>query len=229
MSLTKSQVATLRRKAADNSLEVEHLLKVARIADASTVSLLAELSAKHQWSYTGWDGDTRVVPFAKWVEAVSIYLTDGCDGLVNYAQRRSDDSWAFGLSVLESLRTPVALLAIAELADAIRDHIDERTGDAQKVVYAVNNVIAGKDAPAISETVRVRLRDFLHAVLSSSLAEVWIATAIVALEKAGDSSSLYPIQNVRPLGKLWDMVPKRAIRAIKKHCGGSAGQEQGSP
>ncbi len=223
MPLTKSQVATLKRKAADKSLEVEHLLKVARIADASTVPLLTELSAKHHWSYTGWEGDTRVVPFAKWVEAVSIYLTGGCDGLVSYAQRRSDDSWYFGLSVLGSLRTPVALLAITELADLVRDHIAERTDDAQKVVYTVNNTIAGKDAPAMSDAVRVRLRDFLHAVLSSSLAEVWIASAIVALGKVGDSSSLHLIENVRPLGELWEEAPKRATREIKKRCSGSAG------
>lgn len=222
MSLTKSQIAALKRKAADNSLEVEQLLKIAKTADVSVVPLLADLAARHDWSYTGWEGEARVVPFAKWVEAISVYLTDGCDGLVSYAQRPPSESWSFALAVLESLRTPVALLAIAELADLVRDQIDERAEDAQKVVYAVNNTIAAKDAPPIPEAVRVRLRDFLHAVLSSSLAEVWIASAIVALGRAGDVSSLPIIRNVRPLGEVWNAAPKRALREIKKRCGGSA-------
>src|SRR5690348_14306473 len=105
MSLTKSQMATLKRKAADNSLEVEHLLKIAKTADVSAVPLLTDLAARHDWSYTGWEGETRVVLFAKWVEAISVYLTDGCDGLVSYAQRPPSESWSFALSVLESLRT----------------------------------------------------------------------------------------------------------------------------
>ena len=123
---------------------------------------------------------------------------------------------------LESLRTPVALLAIAELADLVCDQIDERTEQAQKVVYAVNNTIAAKDAPPIPEAVRVRLRDFMHAILSSSLAEVWVASAVITLGRVGDGSSVPLIKSVRPLGELWSAAPKRALREIKKRCGGSA-------
>ncbi len=222
MPLTKSQIATLKRKAADNSLEVEYLLKIAKTADVSAVPLLSDLAARHGWSYTGWEGEARVVPFAKWVEAISVYLTDGCDGLVSYAQRPPETSWSFALSVLKSLRTPAALLAIAELADLVRDHIDERPDDAQEVVNAVDNTVGGRDAPEISEAARMRLRDFLHAVLSSSLAEVWVGSAIFALGKVGDASSLSIIRNVRPLGGFWRTVPKQAIREIKNRSGGSA-------
>lgn len=222
MSLTKSQIATLKRKAAENSLEVEHLLKIAKIASVSAVPLLTDLSATHHWSYTGWEGEDRVVPLARWVEVISVYLTGGCDGLVSYAQRPPSESWHFALSVLESLRTPVALFAIAELADLVRDQIDERKEHAQKIVYAMNYILTAKDAPPVPEAVRVRLRDFLHAVLTSSLVDAWVASAIVALGRVGDASSLPIIKNVRPLDKLWSAAPKRALREIKKRCGGSA-------
>jgi hypothetical protein len=220
MALTKAQIATLKRKAADNSLEVEHLLKITTTGDVSAVPLLAELASMHRWSHTGWEDGSRVVPFAKWVEAISVYLTDGCDGLVTYAQRAPCDSWSFALAVLESVRTPVALLAIAELAEAVHDQIDERPADAQNVVYAISNTIRAKDAPLVPEHVRVRLRDFLHAVLASSLAEAWIAIAIAALGRTGDASSVPIIANVRPLGEIWSAAPKRALREIKKRCSG---------
>lgn len=141
---------------------------------------------------------------------------------MSYAQRPPRDSWRFAVSVLESLGTPASLLALAELADHVRDHIDERPGDAQEVVSAVCNIVAAKNAPALSEAVRVRLKDFLHAVASSSLADVSLGMAVGALGKVGDVSSLPIIENLRPLDSLWRKVPKQALREIKKRCGGSA-------
>ena len=142
---------------------------------------------------------------------------------MSYAQRFHEDSWYFAISVLEEVRTPVAILAIAELGDSVRPHLDVRMEDAQKIVCALTNSLLGKPQPRISESVRVLFRDFLHAFLAVALKQVWISSAIASLGKVGDSSSLSIIRNIQLSDDLWKVVPRRAIREIKKRCDNTKG------
>lgn len=220
MPLTKSQLATLKRKAADDTLEVEHLLKIAKIGDASVIPLLQELSTKHAWSYSGIETDgarqIRVAPFAKWVEVICEYLDGGCDALVAYAQRSDEGCWHFAVAVLESLKTGTSLLGIAELAELIRGDLQNRPKDADDIVDAINFTVSFKGAPPYSESVRAQLREWTHAYLHASSNEVSLARGVLCLRQLGDESSLELIKQLPPLPEPWHDCASMASRAIKK-------------
>src|SRR5262245_6433515 len=102
MGLTAAQRQTLSRTAADNSLEVEHLVKVAEIGDATDVPFLRALKGEHGWSDTGREGRKRVIPFGRWADTVCRFLEDGYPGLVQ-AGKDSAEAAEFCVSVLEEL------------------------------------------------------------------------------------------------------------------------------
>lgn len=220
MSLTKSQISTLKRKAADNSLEVEHLLKVACVGDATNIQLLRELSSKHNWSYSGREKGYRVVPFAKWVEAVSVYLDGGVDALVNYACQPGGESWTFALAIFESMRSTVSIDALVKLVDFCLQSLRERKELAQKLIHVFAVITAGKNPPRIAERDRVRLRDFIYTFLRSPADDVWVGTAVVVLERIGNLTSIPLIDSLPPLSYPWEKVAARARRRIRVRCGG---------
>src|SRR5262245_33962022 len=99
MGLTAAQRRALSRKAADNSLEVEHLVKVAVLGDATDAPFLRALKGEHGWSDTGREGRKLVVPFGRWADTVCRFLEDGYPGLVQAA--KESDGAEFCVSVLE--------------------------------------------------------------------------------------------------------------------------------
>jgi hypothetical protein len=60
VALTAAQRRTLSRKAADRSLEVENLLKVAVNGDAADATFLRALMAEYGWSKSGREGRNLV-------------------------------------------------------------------------------------------------------------------------------------------------------------------------
>src|SRR4051794_17121597 len=111
MGLTAAQRRTLSRKAADNSLEVEHLLKVATLGDASDAPFLRALREEHDWSDSGREVGTLVVPFGRWADTVCRFLEHGYPGLVQLA-KDSDTAAEFCVGVLEELNSPASVPAI---------------------------------------------------------------------------------------------------------------------
>ncbi len=85
MALPASVARLLKKKAVDNSLEVEDLLKVAARGDASDAIFLRRLKDEHAWSDSGLEHGARVVPLGQWVNVICCYLERGYAGLVELA------------------------------------------------------------------------------------------------------------------------------------------------
>src|SRR4051812_46696010 len=111
MGLTDAQRRTLSRKAAENSLEAEHLVKVVELGDATDAPFIRALKDEHGWSDTGREGRKLVVPFGQWADTVCRFLEDGYPGLVQTA-KDSAEAAEFCVSVLEELKTAASVSAI---------------------------------------------------------------------------------------------------------------------
>ena len=164
MGLTTAQRRTLSRKAVDNSLEVEHLLKVATIGDAADAPFLRVLKGEHGWSDTGREGRKLVVPFGRWADTVCRFLEDGYLGLVQ-AAKDPPDAADFCVSVLEELKT---------------GHVDYVTLTSSNIARAL---VGSLDAPGLAalRDGRVRLVT-ISPVTSAAVRELGLPVAAEAKE-----------------------------------------------
>lgn len=210
MALTDAQKRTLTRKAADNSLEVEHLLKVSTIGDATDAALLRTLKAKHSWSDTGWEGRRRVVPFGRWAEVVCRFLEQGCDGLVRMAGE-SADAAGFCVGVLEEVKTPESVVALLAVASAVKGPKDR-----VRLADAFNQLLSFKGGVTLSPTVEREVRDFLHGLLGEGLAESQRASVVCALRGVGDEESLALIADLPLFKGSYAGLEAAATRQIKQ-------------
>ncbi len=214
MALTDSQRGTLSRKATDGRLEVEDLLRVAVTGGAADVPFLRSLEARCGWSYTGKKGRGRVVPLGRWSEVVCRFLEGGCNGLVRLS-RESTEAPEFCLSVLESVRTPESVAAVAEIAGQVLDRPQSDVRLATRLAEGFNRLLSGKGGPAVGADVERRIREFLHRLLALDLTEAQRASAVCALRGVGDEESLAVIAAQPPLRGCWAGVETAAARAIR--------------
>jgi hypothetical protein len=215
MGLTAAQRRTLSRKAADNSLEVEHLLKVAELGDASDAPFLRALRSEHGWSATGREGRSLVVPFGRWADVVCRFLEDGYPGLVQ-AAKEPDGAAEFCVSLLEQLKTAASVSALLAVGGPV---IDRPAGDiklALRLANGFNHLLSFKGAPAIAPTVEGQVRQFLHRLLAIDLSNVKRASVVCALRGVGDAESAALIGSLPPFSGNWADLERVAVRQIKQ-------------
>jgi hypothetical protein len=215
MGLTAAQRRTLSRKAADNSLEVEHLVKVAEIGDASDVPFLRALKAEHGWSDSGREGRTLVVPFGRWADTVCCFLEGGYPGLVQ-AAKVSDRAAEFCVSVLEELKTPASVSALLAIGEPVIERPAESIKLAVRLADAFNLLLSFKGAPAIAPSVEGQVREFLHRLLAIELSEVQRASVACALRGVGDAESAALVGALPPFRGSWAGLEQTAVRQIKQ-------------
>lgn len=215
MGLSDAQRRTLSRKAADNSLEVEHLLKVATIGDASDAPFLRALKEEHAWSETGCEGRARVVPFGRWSDTVCRYLEDGHTGLVQLAGK-SIEAAEFCISVLEEIKTTESVVALLAIGGPVIANPKVNVSLAILIADAVNRLLSFKGGPEIDPAVELQLREFLHHLLALELSEVQRASVVCALRGVGDAVSVTLIASLSPFRGSWAGLEQSAVRQIKQ-------------
>lgn len=220
MALSELQMRKLNRMAAKDLLEVEHLLKVARIGDSSDVQFLQSLKTTNSWSDSGIENGVLVVPFGRWTEVVCAFLEGGYDRLISLATDPDtfDDYCEFCIAALEELRTPQSVLALMDIAQGI-ETIPTRhkaVSVAAKIASALNLILSLKGAPSIYPHIEDTVREFLHTLLIADLEEHELASVIYALRGVGDELSIHKITALPPLNYPFEGAQKASIRAIKK-------------
>ncbi len=215
MGLTAAQRRTLSRKAAGNSLEVEHLLKVAAFGDASDAPFLRALKGEHGWSDTGREGRTRVVPFGRWADTVCRFLEDGYSGLVQ-ATKDSAEAAEFCVSVLEGLKTAASVSAILAIGERVIEQPADDVKLAVRLADGLNLLLSFKGAPGIPPEVERKAREFLYRLLAVELSEVQRASVVCALRGVGDAESATLVASQPPFGGSWAGLEQLAVRQIKR-------------
>lgn len=209
-------IAKLRRLAAKNAVEVEHLCAMAVLGQSAAVPVIRELQERYSWSQSKRDGGAHVVPLGRWADVVCSYLDGGADALVSYAHSKEPDSFYYAVSVLGDLKSSVAVLALAELAAEVQRDLPKRRGDAVKLAEAVNLTLSFKKPPAVHERTARSLRTFLHALLRQALNEPQRAIVVCALRGVGDESSIALLQTIPPFTETWGGLESAAVNAIRK-------------
>jgi hypothetical protein len=215
MGLTAAQRRTLSRKAADNSLEVEHLLKVAELGDATDAPFLRALKAEHGWSDTGREGRKRVVPFGRWADTVGRFLEDGYPGLVQGA-KDSGEAADFCVSVLEAVKTAASVSAMLAIGRPVIERPAADLELAVRLADGFNRLLSFKGAPAIAPAAEGEVREFLHRLLAAKLSEAQRASVVCALRGVGNAESATLIGSLLPLRGSWAGLEQTAIRQIRQ-------------
>jgi hypothetical protein len=216
MASVDSKLATLRRKAAKNDFEVEHLLEFAVVGNKKAVAVIQELRNKYDWPRSNHVDGCHVVPFGRWAEVVCIYLEGGCDALVEYARRDEQESFYFAVAILEELQSSGSVSAQATLADELARDLQNRREDAFRLAEAINNTLSFKDAPVVAPETMARLRSFLHRYLALDLTDVQRASVVCALRGVGNLESIKLINELPTFEDCWSGLEKVACKAIRK-------------
>jgi hypothetical protein len=193
MALTPAQIKLLKRRSADDSLEVENLLKVASCGSAADAALLRQLKADHRWSNSGKSGGSLVVPFGRWADTICCFLEEGHDGLVRLAHRDRKFT-EFCMAVLEEVKAPAGVEAVL----AIGKGVQANPALTRKVVYALNMLVGGADAVAVDAALAERAREMLHPLLKAARTEFDRASVVGALAHAGDAETLAILETLPP-------------------------------
>jgi hypothetical protein len=215
LPLSKSQVRYLKRRAADNSVEVEYLLKIAAAGDASDAALLRSLKAEHGWSDSGFKGRARVGPLGRWADTVCCYLEAGYEELVRLA-RRSAGHRDFCIAVLESLKTSQSVSALLKIGGRLIERPASDPAQAVKLANALNMLQGYPGAPEIGKSTEARVRRFLHRLLEADLSEVERALCVCALGDFGDAGSVERIARLPEFKYPWASVKKVVSRQIER-------------
>jgi len=216
MKSLDSAIAKLRRLAAKDAVEVEHLSALAVIGDAKAVPVVRELHERYAWPRDNREGDKHVVPLGRWAEVVCAYLAGGTDALVAYARREEPKSFYFAVSILRELKSAASVLAFAELATEVERNPRAHIEDAVELADAINLALSFKGAPVVYEQAAGELRSFLHAVLRQELSEAQRAAVVCALRGVGDKSSVELIGRMPAFVAPWNGLESTAIKTIRK-------------
>jgi hypothetical protein len=215
MQLTDAQRRALRRKAAENSLEVEHLLKVAAAGDASDAAFLQAIKAEYGWSDTEVEKGERVAPLGRWVDVVCRFLQEGYDGIVRMAEESTDGA-DFCIGLVEEIKTAGSVSALLAIGGPVVARPAANIRLAARLANAFNLLLSFKRVPDVGASNERRVREFLHQILRLNLTDAQRASVVCALRGVGDAQSVALIAGMPPFKGSWAGLKQSAVRQIKK-------------
>ena len=182
-------IKSIRRKAADNSLEVEHILEAAVQRLAGLPELLDELSAANRWSDSAYLPDgSHVVPLARWARVASTYCRNGISGLKMLLSLPNHES--FVLALLEELHSEDAIDAILSFFEKIIESPTSNQELALKVVNTLNLILCFKPNSNIEASKMNQILKFTHEMINNAEDQVARATPVLLLRAVGDETSI---------------------------------------
>lgn len=209
-------LATFRRKALRDELEVEHILRAAKSGEPGLAELLETLIVDCKWSDGREFPDGSIeIPYRKWARVAAAYCEGGSDGLIALT-RREPDYLRFALAMLVELKSNEAVTATLAMAGALLGDPAGNARDAREVAETFNLLLLPKTGVVAPPAVAASIRAFLHALLASKSDDTAKAMALYALRWVGDAESMAMIKGLPPLEEDWASVPAEVMRTIKK-------------
>lgn len=208
-------IATLRKKARNGSLEVEHLLRAAadRLPDLSDE--LARLTMELHWQVQSLQPDgTRVVPFAKWAEVAAAYSDDEFDGL--RVLLRDPKNVPFVLGLVEELRTSASASFALELANRYFTDLANFEEAAFRLARAFNLLLSFKQAPLVTAVQAGCIQNFLCNLYPYAKTEADRALVLLALRGVGDFNAIQFVASTEVFAEPWAATKEAVLRAIRK-------------
>ena len=211
-------LASIRKRALNGTLEVEHLLAEAKVADPGLPALLSELSAQLNWSPTQLLPDgARAVPLGSWAKVVSAYVEGGFQDLLPLVASAATAPLVLGL--LEELKTAESL---SFLLDAYAINLRKPARDLNlsfRVASALNLMLSFKPAAAYVRSQAASIQEFLILLHGIARNEAERALALLALRGVGNAEAIFFVKSVSPLESPWAEVPGTVVRSINKRLG----------
>jgi hypothetical protein len=211
-----TNLATFRRKALRNELEVEHILRAAKTRTEGLAELLRNLVTECSWTDGRKFADGSMeVPFRKWAVVGATYCESGCSGLV--ALVRQEASYlTFVLAMLEEVKNDEAVASVLTLTGVLLDDPGRDLKASRAIAESFNSLLFIRSSLMVSANDARRIRLFLHALIGSKADDTARAMAIYALRPVGDETSVALLQGLKSLEYPWTDAPGIAIREIKK-------------
>lgn len=209
--MDQKTITTVERMAKRGTLEVEHLLRVARKPSPELADALDELAIT-----MGWVLDSRFpeVPFGMWIQTISLYCRKGYAGLIEAG--RSLETLPFVLGILEDLRTEEALRSVVLIAALNHRWPSTNPKVTQHIAGALNIAALHVRDLRLPQVERAKGRDFLHAAFAATASDNERGTILCALRYFGDETTLPFIAASPPMSAEWEAARTAATRAIKK-------------
>jgi hypothetical protein len=199
----------LLRKAANGTLEVEHLLKAARTPSLALADEVDRLISELGWRESSVFPE---VPWFEWATVVTTFCRKGFGGLTELGSNRHYLPFAVGL--MEELHDSDALTSLIQLLPLYRSPVHAL--EAHRLAAGLNLLGMRAPHPASGSSDQTRIRDFLHSVLATSASDAQRGTVLCALRYFGDRSSLGLVDSVPIMSEAWEPTRAAAKRAIEQ-------------
>jgi hypothetical protein len=208
-------IQSLRKKARDGSLEVEHVLQAAIERQPGLAEELSSLSEKHAWQFESLQPDgRRVVPFARWALVAASYVSGGFPEL--YEILDEPDNLPFVLGLVASIKTSESVVFILDICNQYLKDDPQSTIAAFQIASSFNLLLSFKHAPVISAQQAKSIQDFLFALYPLAKSQVDRATVLLALRGVGDHNVMAFVETAADFTDPWADTKQVVIQAIRK-------------
>lgn len=209
----------IRKRALAGSLEVEHLLREAKLGTPGLGPLLLQLSEQLGWSLAELEPDgSRQVPLAAWATVIAAYSNAGFPGLQSLASDSALATFVVGLA--EELKTAKSL---AFLLQAFASAIARPERDLEvsfRLAQALNLMLSFKPAAPVKEDQAEVIQLFLFRLHQLARTEAEAAVALLALRGVGSADATAFVRASARLAPPWAEVQETVLRAIHKRLQG---------
>ena len=215
-------IKTLRKKARNDSLEVEHILQAAVEKQLGLAEELARLAAAHNWVTQGLQPDgTRVPPFAKWAAVASAYATEQFSGLRVLAQEKENISFIIGL--IEEIHTNESISFLLELSQKCLSDLAQFGEEALRVAETFNVLLSFKQPVTVTNTQAKAIQDFLFTLYPHAKSEIKRAIVLLALRGIGDREAIKFVESALDFDGSLAATKASVLRAVRKRVKANVG------
>ncbi|WP_229007830.1 hypothetical protein [Methylophilus sp. Leaf408] len=213
-------ITTLRKKARNGSLEVEHILQAAVENQPGLAQELARLAPAHNWVTQQPDG-TRVDHFAKWAAVASTYAKEQFSGLRVLAQEQENISYIIGL--IEEIHTNESISFLLELSKKYLSDLPKFEVEALRVAKAFNSLLSFKQPVTVTNSQAKAIQDFLFALYPHAKTEIKRAIVLLALRGIGDREAIKFVEFALDFDGSLATTKANVLRAVRKRLKANAG------
>jgi len=207
-----TRLASIRRRARRNQLEVEHILCAAKERVPGLAKTLEKLIDECGWTNGKETRDGAIIPFRRWAITAAAYARGGYAAICELARDRAYVPFVFAL--LEELHSKEALAALLTISQKVLKQPKTDVGMALQTAQTLSHFWFMPPVEPSKPDAK-RIRDFLCSFLRLRLSEAQRATGLEAFAGVGDKQSLKFIAAQPPLKYPWDGLKAEVLKAIR--------------
>lgn len=215
VSTHEMKIETFRKKARNNSLEVEHILAAAKARLPGLRAELQHLSEELDWSTSRYLPDgTHVVPFGKWAQISGAYAEGGISALASLAESRENSSYI--IAMLEEVASSEAVDTLLNFFSHVILNPENDIELSHQLSQAFNQLLSIKGSLSPSEEQASKIRDFLSLLFISAKSDIQRTFVLYAFRGVGDRTIMNFLSALHGLTPQQESARKEAIRHIRK-------------